>query len=246
MLKEERLLKIVDVVEKRKYASLHELMSITSSSESTIRGDLVELEKENKIKRLHGGAQSLSSSGGTHELNIDEKSILEVEGKRKIAQYAASLVKDDSIIYVDAGTSTSFFIEYLFAKNVILVTNSSSIAKKAKEKDYKVYVTGGEIKLSTDAFIGAFAVEMINRFNFDMGFFGTNGIDLKEGLTTPDYSEAFVKESAIKKCHQCFILADSTKFDKVSAVRFASLDEVMIITDKKNNDYKKYICKEAF
>ena len=48
MLKNLRLEKILFLLESKEYVSIHELMEITSSSESTIRADLVLLEKENK------------------------------------------------------------------------------------------------------------------------------------------------------------------------------------------------------
>lgn len=231
MLKNERFIKIEELVNEKKFVSLQELINLLSSSESTIRADLVALEKEGKLIRVHGGAQALDAYA-TYEPSFDEKENLQTEEKKIIGKYAATLIKDNYTVYIDAGTTTSAIIDYLPDVKATFVTNSPIIGKKIKKRGYKVYVTGGEIKLSTDAFIGAFAFEIISNFTFDIGFFGTNGISLTEGLTTPDYEEAIIKQSALSRCKRKYILADDTKFDIVSTVRFHNLENIEIITNK--------------
>lgn len=241
MLKNLRLEMILNLVDEKEYVSIHELMERTSSSESTIRGDLVYLEKEGKINRLHGGAKSLrTNSSSLFELNMSEKQLLNVEEKNAIAKYAATLIKDNSLVYIDAGTTTSFLCDYITSKNNTFVTNSMTIAQKLKKKGYKVYVTGGEIKLSTDAFLGAFPLETIKRFTFDFGFFGSNAISLNQGYTTPDYEEAIIKKTALERSLKAFVLADSSKLGFEKGVSFASFDEATLITNKMNKkEYKK-------
>lgn len=108
MLRNLRLEKILELVEEKEYVSLHELMEQTLSSESTIRGDLVYLEKEGKIIRLHGGAKSINSNESSlFELSMNQKESLNRNEKELIAKYASKLIKDNSLIYIDAGTTTS-------------------------------------------------------------------------------------------------------------------------------------------
>lgn len=236
MIKQKRFEIILKLVENNRFASLNDLKTALNSSESTIRADLVELEKEKKIIRLHGGAQAIDAIPVLNlEKNMVEKEHLESEAKHIIGNYAASLIPDQSFVYVDAGTSTKIMCDYIISNQVTFVTNSTTIACALKQKGYKVYVTGGELKLSTDAFIGTLTVETLRKFQFDFGFFGTNGVSIQKGLTTPDYEEAIIKQKAIERCKKAYVLADHTKFDIVSAVEFASLDEVTIICDYCNN-----------
>ena len=241
MLRNLRLEKILELVEKKEYVSLHELMEQTLSSESTIRGDLVYLEKEGKIIRLHGGAKSINSNESSlFELSMNQKESLNRNEKELIAKYASKLIKDNSLIYIDAGTTTSCLCDYINSKNCIFVTNSMTIAQKLKKRDYKVYVTGGEIKLNTDAFVGSFPIETIKRFTFDLGFFGTNAISLKQGFTTPDYEEAVIKKTALSQSLKAYVLADSSKIGFEQGVRFAKFEEAILITNKVNKEeYKK-------
>lgn len=69
---------------------------------------------------------------------------------------------------------------------------------------------------------------------------GTNGIDEKRGFTTPDIDEALIKEAAMKHAYISYVLADFSKFRKVSSVTFAKLSSACIITDSiPNEHYKK-------
>lgn len=238
MLKEARYSIILETVNERLFVSFHDLMKLTNSSESTIRADLVELASEGKLIRLRGGAQAIDKDQISYELGNETKMGIEIDAKKRIAQQASNLIKDRSTVYIDAGTTTLQLIDFIKAKDISIVTNSLSIAKKAKLKGYKVYVIGGDIKLSTDAFVGSLAQDIVTRFSFDMGFFGCNGIDFIQGITTPEVEEAIIKQTAMSKCKKIYILADHTKFGVKTAVTFHPFIGEEIITDKiLNNNY---------
>ena len=245
MLKEARQKAIAAFVRERSFATLHELMQLTNSSESTIRADLVEMDKDGRILRLRGGAQSPNFDSSSFEMTVTDKSRLAVGAKRKIGAFAASLIQNRSIVYIDAGTTTAAVLDFLSAKDVVFVTNSTSIGRRLTELGYETYLTGGKMKLSTDAYVGSYALDSLSRFHFDLGFFGANGVDLNEGVTTPEYEESIMKKSAIARCKKAYILADSSKFGLVSACRFAELDKVEIITDKTPEEYQRSTIKEV-
>ena len=89
---------------------------------------------------------------------------------------------------------------------------------------------GGTFKAVTEAIIGSEAVECLQKYHFTKGFFGTNGISDIAHFSTPEANEASVKRTAITRCKQSYVLADSTKFDKVSAVTFGYIENSTIIT----------------
>ena len=59
-----------------------------------------------------------------------------------------------------------------------------------------------------------------------------NGIALSQGYTTPDPEEALVKSTAMDQAYVSYILADASKFGRVSAVTVAPLERGCIITDR--------------
>ena len=127
----------------------------------------------------------------------------------------------------------SRLMDYLEEKNATFVTNAVVHAQKLAEMGMKVLLVGGELKSSTEAIVGAQATEMIRRYHFTKGFFGTNGVTKKTGFTTPEASEAVVKEIAMAHCRDRYVLADHDKFGKVSSVTFGAFQSAIILTDRK-------------
>ena len=127
----------------------------------------------------------------------------------------------------------SRLMDYLEEKNATFVTNAVVHAQKLAEMGMKVLLVGGELKSSTEAIVGGQATEMIRRYHFTKGFFGTNGVTKKTGFTTPEASEAVVKEIAMAHCRDRYVLADHDKFGKVSSVTFGAFQSAIILTDRK-------------
>ena len=86
------------------------------------------------------------------------------------------------------------------------------------------------MKATTDAVIGTEAVASLQHYHFSKGFFGTNGITVEEGFTTPDIEEAMNKRVAMEHCRKCYVLADASKFEALSNVSFGPLSKGVIIT----------------
>ena len=112
----------------------------------------------------------------------------------------------------------------------MFVTNAISHAKLLAEKGCRVYLLGGEFKFQTEAIVGEEAMEMLSKYNFTKGFWGTNGISVSKGYSTPEIKEAMVKKYSMKNCKRCYILADASKFDQLSSVKFADFDQATILT----------------
>ena len=104
---------------------------------------------------------------------------------------------------------------------------------------------GGAVKAITEAVVGTEAMESLKNYNFTKGFFGTNGISPKSGFSTPDADEGTIKSAALLRCKEAFVLADRSKFNKISPITFAHLSSATIITghleDKKYRDYTTVI-----
>ena len=127
----------------------------------------------------------------------------------------------------------SRLMDYLEEKNATFVTNAVVHAQKLAEMGMKVLLVGGELKSSTEAIVGGQATEMIRRYHFTKGFFGTNGVTKKTGFTTPEASEAVVKEIAMAHCRDRYVLVDHDKFGSVSSVTFGAFQSAIILTDRK-------------
>lgn len=228
------------------FVSVESLAEYFKTSESTIRRDLQRMSNLHELVRVHGGAASLHFSGNFKFERLDkdylERERTEPEVKDMIAKAAANFIKEGSCIYMDASTTVARMINYLpYSKATVYVTNSPLLAQKLTERNLTCYVTGGELKLTTNAFIGPYVLDFINRFNFDIGFFGTNGIHPQAKFTTPDPQECAIKAGVISKCYSYYILADHTKFDNISTATFSDFTRPTIITDIANEKYRSLV-----
>ena len=238
MLTEERHSMIIKAVNERSSVTIAELAEMLDVSASTVKRDLIILANEGKIIKVRGGAMSRNESFTSVEKNVEEKASICTEEKMTIAKYAAELIEKGDFVFLDAGTTTEKMIDYLNVKDVTFVTNGFIHAKKLARKGYKVFITGGEIKASTEAIVGAECVLTLKNYNFTKCFMGTNGISLTAGFTTPDVNEARVISAAIESSREVYVLADHSKFDEVSSATFAGLGKAVIITDRIPN--RKY------
>ncbi len=233
MLSEERYSMIINFLEDKKAVTVTELAKWLGTSESTVRRDLNALHDMGKLNKVHGGATAIDEKVNAIEEDVQSKSLKNVEEKKLLARYAATLVNDDDVVYVDAGTTTLMFVEALSPNTrALFVTNGIAHAKKLIQKGLKAYIIGGQIKLSTEAVIGAEAINSLRKYNFTKCFMGTNGISVESGLTTPDLEEALVKKEACSHSYITYVLADHTKFKTVSSITFALLSRCCVITDK--------------
>ena len=232
MLFEERAEKILTAVDKKGSASVTELAIEIGTSESTIRRDIAALDKQGKLKKVYGGAARTLNPVFTDEYDVKTKSAMNIEQKEKIAEYAAKTINDGDFVFIDAGTTTLMMIPFIKASGAVFVTNGIAHAKALIQAGYKTYITGGQLKLTTEAIIGQDASASIEKYNFTKSFMGTNGIDIDRGFTTPDIDEALIKEAAINHSYISYVLADSSKFKQISSVTFSKIEKACIITDK--------------
>lgn len=217
-----------------KFVRLDDLVSLLDTSESTVRRDLDELESERKLHRVHGGAELPHSL--QEEFTNQQKSIKNIQEKMQVARKAASLISNDDVIFVDAGTTNELLLGYLNQDNLTVVTNSIHHAAKLVDKNIQTIIIGGHVKKTTDASIGAVAYEQIKQLNFDKAFLGINGID-EEFLTTPDMEEAVIKKTVIENARKSYIVTDSSKIGRVS---FA-IENATIITNQSSGALMKKI-----
>lgn len=236
MLTEDRHDAIERMLEQKRSVSSQVLMEKLDASESTIRRDLLDLEARGKLVRVRGGAirrpdrlQQEKSLRSTFEEKLYQ------EEKRRIARYAVDLIQPGDMVYIDGGTSTEALAELITEKDALYVTNALSHAKILSDKGLHVSIPGGMYRSVTETTVGEEACEYLEKYNFSIGFFGTNGIN-ETGYTTPDFQEGLVKKKAVERCDKSYILADHSKFNQKQRVIFSRLNQSELITDKAEPD----------
>ena len=227
MLTQQRHEIILKLLKEKGSITVTEVRDLLDTSESTVRRDITALDKEGKLEKVFGGAVEAGQKVTAHEYTVAQKNELNCDAKRKIAEYAASLIEPDDFVFLDAGTTTAHMIDFIRATSAVFVTNAVAHAQRLASRGFKVILVGGELKSSTEAVVG------------NQGFFGTNGVTRRSGCTTPDVNEAVTKKTAMEQCRQCYVLCDASKFNSISSVTFADFEKPIFITDRKVIGYEK-------
>ncbi len=235
---EERQDKIFKYIEKVEKTTIEEIMSLLKISKSTVRRDLMDLERKNLIMRTRGGA--LKKKYFKYEFSLNEKKDLNLDKKKKIAQITKRFINEGDIIFISGGTTTLELAKILFdIKNLIVFTNAINILLElVNNSGIEIKLVGGNFRKKTFSMVGQEAINYLNRYNFDKAFMGVSGISVSEGFTTPNELEAIVDGGVIKRSKEAFILADETKFGAVAFSTICKIEDVDYIITNNLPDAK--------
>lgn len=248
MTRRERIAKILSMLSENNFVSGENLAEFLNVSTGTIRRDLIELEKEGKLRRVHGGAMITSpvsdrmlplnmthrkkSLSGDYVLPYEfaEKINFEKGAKIAIAKKAAEQIQPYDSVFISSGSTTYYMIDYIDVRNITVVTDGLPHLFKLAEKGISTYVlegfanyNRGRLMLTDNGF------ETLSKLNFSKVFIGTVGVDFNSGFTTASMKDADMKQLVMKIAKQAFILADSSKYNKRSFITFASSDQAILI-----------------
>ena len=229
---------ILAELEKHDIAYVNELSEALDISASTIRRDLNTLAEEGQIVLLRGGAVKLRT--GSFDLPIQTKQLLNIEKKERIAKYAASLVNDGEVIYIDSGTTTLDMMKYLKNKKITVVTSNTQVIDTLSDSDVECIILGGDLTKNLGSIVGPITEKLLQNMFFDKSFLGASGYSLSGGINTPDVREATKKDIVRMNSKETYVLVDSSKADKTTFYKAFNLNECIIITDASNELLEKH------
>lgn len=232
MLQIERRQMIIQYLEDHEVATVEELSKLFNVAPMTIRRDFQYLEDKNILSRTFGGA--VLKSKLIEEVPYENKSLTNMEEKKKIAEYAASIIHEGNVVVLDAGT-TNMEIAKLITnhKSLKIVTTDLNIAVfLSSSTNFEILFSGGIVQNATGSCLGSSTVDFLKNINANISFIGSSSVDAEHGITTPSLEKADVKKQMIKCADKSILVADSSKFGKKSFIRVCSLNDFYgIITD---------------
>jgi len=235
MLKHERHQIILNKLKFNKTVLSVKLSEELFVSEDTIRRDLKELESKNLIYKVHGGA--LLKHNRT--LSYDERSVADIEEKKKIAQKAVKLIRDGQVIIM-SGSSTNLELAKIIPPeiNATVYTYSLPIAAELSHHPLiEVIFIGGKLNKAAQVTVGVDLVNSIYHISADICFMGTDGIDISKGLTEPDWEVSRIKNSMINASNYVVVMCISSKIMTAKRYTVVPIEKIdAIISDIDSND----------
>ncbi len=241
----ERQQAMTQLVREHGRMSVVELAQRYDVTTETVRRDLSILEDRHLIRRVHGGAVSAEALT-LIEAGLPDRDVARIEQKQRIAAAALDLLPHaDSTVIIDAGSTTIRLSRLLPPTlRITVVTHAVPIAAQlAGQPQVELHLLPGRVRRHTHAAVGPETIEALGRVRADIAFLGTNGITVDHGFSTPDRTEASVKQAIVTQARRVVVLADSSKVGIERTMKFAELSDVdTLVTDREisANDRRRF------
>ena len=246
MFANERQNEIYKLIQRDGAVTAAKLVSLFGVSLETIRRDLLSMEKENLLRRVHGGAVAVGRMKLFSELR--ERNTENEDLKRELAKTAVSHVNEKEIIGIDSGSTAIFFAEELKKRfyELTVITHSVDVFEiLGTHAEFKVILCGGYFLKSENAFYGPLTEDMISKLHIQKAFIFPTAVALEGGICDYQTDLYQVQRQMIKSSSEVFILADSSKFEKNALIKLCDMkNEYSYITDSLLSDEIKKIYKE--
>lgn len=228
--KEERRKQIVELVNQEGYVRFLKIKEkFPNISEMTLRTDLKILDQEKKIVRIHGGAKSVELVIGTDDY-LNRRAVRNLTEKEDIARKAVQLLKPDTAIFLDSGSTTTTLAR-LFPdqSNLIYTTGLSCATELAGLTKPTIMIPGGKLNRYSISVYGTSVVKELERVNFHQVFLGVTNYTRQTGFTCGNNEEAILKRTALQQSEQVIVLMDSFKLGVKGTYSICNLKDVDIV-----------------
>jgi len=244
MTQQQRQALILEKIQHSGFVTIDELVTHFKVTPQTVRRDLNQLAKVQKISRHHGGAGIESS---TVNMDYQTRKIMDLQAKEKIAAQLVRMIPNGASLFINIGTTTETIARALLDHTGLqIVTNNLNVASilGAKE-DFSVVIAGGEVRHRDGGVIGETTEDFIKKFRMDFGIIGISGIDLEGSLLDFDYREVRVAQAIIANSRQVILAADHSKFGRNAMVRLGNINQANhFFTDATPPDEIQQILEE--
>ena len=195
-------------------------------SEMTLRTDLKSLDEARRIVRTHGGARSVEYIVGTDDLLLN-RNTRNVAEKGIIARKAKGLIRPDSTVFLDSGSTTTALAKELDDMRTLVFTNSLTCAAElARLEQARTIMIGGSLNRYSLSLNGSKSIEDVNALSFDLLFLGVTSFQSSTGFACGSDDEAALKRALIAHAEKTVVLMDSSKLGQKSTFKICDLADV--------------------
>jgi DeoR/GlpR family transcriptional regulator of sugar metabolism len=226
----ERRQRVLDLVSRQGFVKLADLAGTVGVSESTVRRDLDYWQKQNLLRRTHGGAVYVGEGGTLPAL--EERSGRQVAEKQAIARAAAARIRDGDAILLDGGTTTLEVARLLIDRPLQVVTNSLPIAQLfANSRITDLVLIGGYVYPKTGVALGPLSIRMMEDVHVHQTVMSAGGITAK-GLFNSNMLLVESERRMMRCADEVVVVADSSKFGRQALAFLCPLSAVdTVISD---------------
>ena len=246
MFAKERQDIIYEMVLESNAVTVSNLVEKFKVSVETIRRDLLEMEHQGLLTRVHGGA--VAKSGMKSFSDLPNRNKEHSDQKLELSRKACEFIKEGDIVAVDAGSTATFFAEALkenFASLTVITYSLDVFNVLNSYKNFTVILCGGHFLKEENTFYGPLVTSALSSLRAEKAFIFTTALSLEHGIC--DYRQEFydVQKVILENSNEIFILADSSKFEKMALLKLSDMkSDYIYITDSNLPSELKELYKE--
>ena len=234
LTKRTRIEEIALLIEKNGKMSLEELAKqFPDVSDMTLRRDLLELEKENKVIRVRGGAMSVLEVQKRSGEAYAQKSTINTDAKKVIAKKAASLIDDGVSLFLDGGTTALALAKELPDKPCHIFTNGLVVAEElAHKKQPEVILVGGSLIKENLSTASPYSKVFLESSNFELAIISASAFSFEQGFSCVSQVESELLKFILARAKMVYMMLDTSKIGKIMPYTFATAEDIdVLITD---------------
>ena len=202
-------------------------------SHATIRRDLVQLDKEGRLTRVHGGAISADDTDDP----FAEVAMVRVEDKDAVAASCAELIKDGEAILLDIGTTAHRLARKLHGRSLTVITSNLMVYEELKDdEDIQIVLLGGIVRRSYHSLVGFLTEDNLRQIHADRLFLGTSGVRPGGQVMDTTSVEIPLKRAMIAASDQVVLLADAGKFPGTGIGRVCGPEDLDVVVTNTRAD----------
>ncbi|HEY7259975.1 MAG TPA: DeoR/GlpR family DNA-binding transcription regulator [Trebonia sp.] len=236
----ERRQRLVTYITEQGYCTIAELSRIFGVSEMTIRRDVWKLVQQGEVRGFRGGVGSLTRqdlAGSDYRLRDMKMGA----AKHAIAGAAVDLIGGNSIIALDAGTTTAQLAPVLPGdRDLCVITHSLPVVSElARHTGTEVICLGGTLHSGSLSFDGPATLSAISNLHVEVLFLAATGLG-ERGVFCGNGYDAITKRALIEVSERVVLVTDSSKWETQAMVRVCGWDAIdTIVVDSGIADERR-------
>lgn len=252
MILRERQDRIVSALRTGGAASVRDLAQSLQVSESTIRRDLDLLDRNGELTRTYGGAvlrpgETVTDPGDPLRVEAPFRADTGIDLKQRVADQAAALVPDDSVVLLDIGTTTPLVARRLRGRPVTVITANLAVLDELRDdRCVRLVLLGGVFRRNYRSFVGSLTQSALTQVSADLLFLSCTGVRPSGHVVDNMAVEAPIKQAMIAAADRIVLLATAMKFPGTGALRLCALSDVdSLVTTAGANLKTLELCRQS-
>ncbi len=229
--------------------SVGQLARACGVSTATIRRDLVDLELDGVLSRVHGGAMLVveARTDVDAERSFEAIATKDVEAKRAVARCAADLVTDGDVVLLDIGTTAMMLALELRGRPLTVITSSLAVLDVLRgDTQVELILLGGSVRTTYHSLVGVLTADAAAQVQAQTAFLGASGIRADGSVIDNSTAEVPIKRAIALAANQTVVLADRHKFPGTGTLKvFGPRDVDILVTNTGADRATLAACRKA-